>query len=216
MRIMFICRAALLSESHSQAQRKFHLGVKAGLNFSSFKMGYFPSYLSSVRDDGGFFAGLFGEFRISEGFSIQPEGYYIESRSQPAGVLNEEVRHLNIPVLMKWNIGGLSLFAGPQASYLLKARHGIYANVGDFNTTYFDVTDSSYKKIMLSGVAGLEYTFRFGLGFDVRYQLGLNNIAKPGGITVLTMERDNSVKINTIQAGLHFRFGKRSKKSKSK
>ncbi len=213
MRIMFIALTALLCASTVHAQKKFHLGLKAGLNFSSFKMGHYTPYLSSVRDDGGFYAGLFGEFRLTDGFSLQPEAYYIESRAQPGGVLNEEVRHLNVPVLAKWNIGGLSLFAGPQASFLLKARHGIYANSGDFNTTYFDVTDSSYKKLMLSGVAGIEYTFRFGLGFDVRYQLGFNNIAKPDGVTVLTMESDNSVKINSIQAGLHFRFGKRHKKS---
>lgn len=185
--------------------------IKAGINFSKFTIGILPNSLSRTDVDNGFYAGAQLLIPINKTLSLQPEVFYIESRIQNydaalnSFLYKEELKHLSIPLLLKLKIGHLGMFIGPQVSFLLSAN----ITKSSFNNTKVNVTDSSYKKINVAEVFGLEYTFSDRFGVDVRYQVGFSNIRAVNGATALTYEEDQNIKLGGFQTGVYYRFGKK-------
>lgn len=198
----------------SSAQNKVRFGLKAGLNFSHFKASVIAPPLQSISDDNYFYAGGQVEVRFNKRFSLQPEMYYVGSSVQEvvttAGPF-ERLHLIAIPVLAKLHIGKIALYAGPQLDLLMKAEQNYFDVYAQANKTK-NVTDSSYRKAGMSGVAGIEWVFKYRFGVDLRYAFGLSNIASDNGTTILTGVNNQNIKISAIQAGLFFRFGKRPAK----
>jgi hypothetical protein len=209
---------AVFQNSISAQDNSFHVGPKAGINFSMFNVSKFESPVTGIKNDNGFYAGLQFEARLNKKFSLQPEIFYIENSAtdyEGTGaskrVLNSEnLKHISIPILAKLHAGKFGFYVGPQISLLVKATtfdNSIPAEV--------DVTDKSYTKTSWSGVFGIEYVFKHRFGIDARYQLGLSNSRDSDGITALTFPDGQNIKLNGFQTGLFFRFGKKPKKQDS-
>ena len=204
---LFIFPVALFAQ-----ENKIKFGLKAGINFSEFKYSQLPNILGKTQPDNGFYAGGQFVFNLKNNLYLQPEIFYIESRIQDYNtignlVAKEELKHLSVPLLARLRLGHFGLYAGPQLSFRLSAD--LKLNQGDVET---DVTESSYTKTNFSGVVGAEYTFQHRFGLDIRYQQGFSNIRSTNGITPLTDQDGQNIKLSGLQIGLYYRFGRYRKK----
>jgi len=158
----------------SQAQG-IRLGVKAGANLNkisgqSFNDGF----------DLAYHAGIFIEADINKKWGIQPELLWNESTSKPSNFKtvystsasstlntsqNIKLDYLSIPVLLRYNVGGiLSLNAGPQFSILVNQDKTLLQN-----------GQSAFKNGDLAMVLGGQINLKV-LRIYGRYNIGLNNI----------------------------------------
>lgn len=180
-RILMIAAMAVLATS-AFAQIKW--GVKAGINISNVK-----GDDSSMDSRVGPLFGGFAVVGINDKISFQPELLYSSEgatdEASNEGMNAEEtltLDYLNIPLLFKYSLGkGFNLLAGPQIGILLSAEDEIkYSYMGEGETTtdnikeYLDGTNLSFN-------FGGAWQAQSGFGVDVRYNLGLSNIAEEDG-----------------------------------
>jgi hypothetical protein len=134
----------------------------------------------------GFDGGIGAEFCVSKKFSVQAElNYSIQGLilldSTYGGFLNYRKSYLTIPLLAKYYfLPGFSLFAGPQIGYLVSNRLVVH---GSTSETRLDIKHL-LKSTDFYIVAGVEYHFPAGLFVNLRYNLGLTDIAK-GRVLIL-------------------------------
>lgn len=175
------------------ASAQIRFGVKAGANFATLT----GSGADGAKTKTDFNGGVFAHIPLISSLSLQPELLY---SGQGAKATSDGIdftvnqTYLNIPVLVKYHHGsGLYGETGPQMGFLLAA------NVKAGGTSQ-DVK-SSYKSTDFSWAFGLGYMLSFiPAGIDVRYNLGLTNIAA----------QDNSsysVKNSVFQVGVFYVLG---------
>jgi len=162
MKKLLVIVAVLAISASSFAQTTF--GVKAGVNIANLEAsgeGVSMSFDSKT----GVIIGGFAKFHLSEAFALQPELLY----SQGGAKLGDETfkaDYLAIPVMAKYYFGGFNVQAGPQLGFLMTAKAGDEDIKDEMNTTDFGFN------------IGAGYDLEMGLGFDVRYNMGLSNISK--------------------------------------
>lgn len=208
---------AILFSLKVNAQKAiFNFGLKAGFNQPFFKTTK-VSNAQYTSDDNFIYAGVTSDIRFNKQFSLQtdvywhrdPVQYYLQG-SGTGYIIQEQADYISLPVLAKYHLGKIAIFAGPQISFLTKASLPNLVNSSGQRYS-IDATDSSYKKTRYNVVVGLEWAFKYRFGIDVRYMAALGNVASANGRTPLTSGSNPSVKISNIQAGLFFRFGKKYK-----
>lgn len=192
-KLIFAFAVVLFSAAGTQAQTT-KIGLKAGATGSNIN-------ISGIEDEGspdmkiGFYAGILSDIGISESFSVAPELFYSQmgaKESEDGDKSKLDLGYINLPVLLKYKTLGLSVFLGPQISYLISAK-------SKFNSETEDVKDG-YDKTDISGVIGAGYTLMNGFGFDARYQVGLTDIIKESG--------EGKLKNNAIMVGIHYYFSR--------
>lgn len=159
-----------LSMSHSQ---DVGFGVKGGVNLSTLDL---KDPEASYDSRTGYHLGIFLRGRFDK-VAIQPELLlYTQNgdiESSLFGTAQESFSYLTVPVIIKlYPVGGLNLQLGPQFGFLLDGEREYDTFLGSGSqdiTEYYDKTDIS---IALGG----GYDFGFGLGIDVRYNLGIKDI----------------------------------------
>jgi hypothetical protein len=205
-----LCTLLLISSfiQKSSAQNKVRFGIKAGFNFPHFKASVIEPALFEVSDDNYFYAGGQVEVKFNRNFSLQPELFYVGHSVKEGVTAFEQLHQIAIPILAKYHLGKIAFYAGPQLDVLLKAEQHYY-DVRAQGQKVVNVTDSSYAKAGLSAVGGIEWTFKYRFGIDLRYAFGLTNRSAENGISFLTGFKDQRITMNCVQAGLYFRFGKR-------
>lgn len=174
---------ALIAIVSSVSFSQIKYGVKGGLNYANMK--YEMGGVSASADRlMGFEIGGFANYSINDKLSIQPELLFAQYGSDISDLKFKE-NFISIPIMAKYSIGAISILAGPQLGYLLSAE--------------FDGEDAmdGMKKIDAGIAFGAGYELENGLGFDVRYYLGLANIAD---------ESDVTVKNNSIQIAVSYKF----------
>ncbi|MGO4772299.1 porin family protein [Flavobacterium sp. W22_SRS_FK3] len=163
-------------------------GIKGGMNISNW-VGDTEGL--DVKSKIGFNIGGFAEIKLSDKFSIQPELLY---SAQGMKVDNFEVElgdgfystdvkfnlaYLNVPVMFKYYAAEkFNLEAGPQVGFLTSAKLNV--KVDGYGSSDQDVKDN---------FESVDFGLNFGAGYDftehffanVRYNLGLSNIAKTEG-----------------------------------
>jgi hypothetical protein len=157
----------ILLSTTTQAQK---FGLRAGINLSNEKA---SAAGVSVRASSkvGFTVGAFADWEITNAFSIQSELNYSQMGAK-VGSQKETLDYIAIPVLAKFRLGELGIYAGPQASFLVGGRD-------KFEGQTIGVA-SQFKMLDLSAVGGAEYVFAKKLVVSARYQLGLTNISDMG------------------------------------
>ena len=148
-------------------------GLKGGLNLTRLDVEN-PELTYESRS--GYHAGLFMRSRFN-GVGIQPELLLFtqsgEVKSSMFGTAQEHFTYFSIPVMLKfYPIAGLNIQAGPQFGFLLDGERQYENFLGSGSE---DLTDY-YKKSDVSVSVGGGYDFSFGLGIDVRYNLGIKDI----------------------------------------
>jgi hypothetical protein len=192
--------AALLASSLAFAQSKPSVGIRAGVTQSGLKGDAVESLNSlldytngaiETRTRTGAFAGVNVSLPVSSAVSIEPGLYYAQKGYEMQGGLtikgaeflgaNARARltshYIDLPVLVKVNMNGLQVFAGPQVSYLAKSDLRTTAGVLGFNllNEKMDATDQ-FNRIDAGLVGGLGYQFTNGLNLSASYEHGLTRV----------------------------------------
>jgi hypothetical protein len=196
--ILLIATVALSTFSFAQSKTGF--GIRAGVT-SSLMKGDAVDNLQGLLDytggavttsaHTGFFVGGNASIPVSDIVSIEPGLYYTQKGYEMKGELNLKgveflganakatltSSYVDLPVLLKVNLNGLQLFAGPQISYLTKADLKTTAGVLGFNllNKTMDATDQ-FNRWDAAATAGVGYQFANGLNVSARYDYGLSKL----------------------------------------
>lgn len=179
------------------AKAQITYGIKAGPNFSSLRYSGDNSNFSSKV---GFHAGAFVGIPIADHFSVQPEVQYSgegakskESDGEGGTVdVKYNLNYINIPIMAKYTLPvGVFFQTGPQIGFLASAK-------GKASGVSVDIKDG-FKSTNFGWGLGAGYLSSIGVGIDLRYTLGLSNIAKDSG--------GESVKTGNFQVGVFYQLG---------
>jgi len=159
----------------SEAQLKF--GLKAGYNLSTLNYTGIP-HLATKKNQSGFNAGILVSIPLSDYFSLQPEALYsAQGTNYQTGSADGayHYNYINIPFLLKYK-HPIGLFAetGLQISFLLSAKNIVTGESEDIKSKTYS-PDYAW-------VGGMGYKIPdINLSMDIRYNLGLINIAQDAG-----------------------------------
>ena len=202
----------LTAQTSTAKKSNVRFGVKAGFNGSKTSNGFGTdaSLFKSPAIRGTIYAGAFAQLPLAEKLTLQPELVYSPEGSLQEGkignpadnkyvlIFTTKLNYLNIPVMLQYHFNGANGFyleAGPQLGFLLSSKL-VNANPVTGTPSETDLK-SNTKGTNFSLCAGLGYNFKNGFGIGARYVAGLSNIR--------TAAPD--MKVNTIQAGVHYLFG---------
>lgn len=182
------------------AQTKPSFGIRAGLSAATIQ-GDAANSLNSLLDfaDGaittssrnGVFGGAYASIPISELISVEPALYYTQKGYDLKGdyalkgaefiSANARARltthYIDMPVVLKANIKGLQLFAGPQISYLASADLHTTAGVLGFNLLNEKLDAmQQFNQWDAALTAGVGYQFVNGLNITAAYDHGLSRV----------------------------------------
>lgn len=200
MKKQFLLFASLVISVMSFAQMKPSFGVKAGLSSATIKGDAAGSFNNLVDLSGGafttkshtgFYAGAFASLPVSEAVSIEPGVYYSQKGYELNGALSVKgmdflganakavlnSNYIDVPLLLKVNMNGFQVFAGPQVSYLVNADLHTTAGALGFNilNSTMDAT-GQLNRWDAAVTGGLGYQFGNGLTLSAAYDHGLSRI----------------------------------------
>lgn len=183
MRKMILVVIIFTTASSVYAQTIF--GIKMGANIANLRasIGSIGVNLDSKL---GFHGGGFFTIPAAKNFTIQPEFVYSMEGAEFDQTNSKITLYcINLPVMFQYNSSGFIVEAGPQLGFLLSAME--------------DGKDATngYENINIALGFGAAYRLQQGVGFGVRYNLGLTGMAKDES-------QDVSVKSNVIQLGVTF------------
>lgn len=167
----------LSSLAVSFAQTQF--GVKGGLNFANLAVD-----LDEIDDTNlklALTAGGFARMEMSNWLIIQPEVLYTFKGSKyefGETTVRANLNYFDVPVAAVVPLFGspVSIHAGPQLSFLTKARYKYKSSVFG-NDMVVDDSRENYRNIDLGGFFGLGYN-RDRLQFEARLVRGVINVEK--------------------------------------
>jgi hypothetical protein len=176
------CTCVLMAQ---RTDAKF--GIKGGVNISRFKID--PSTNTDART--GYHVGMLTHIHLNRTFALQPELTYSTQGAVYSNGRKDKVNYVNVPVLVQLMIGeGLRLETGPQIGFLASAKRQVNpADVG---------IENMFKKTDFSWSVGTGFLTSSGLGVDVRYNIGINDISKTAA----------DVENRVWQIGLFYQFMK--------
>jgi len=186
--------------SSAAIKPKASFGVRAGLSSASMRgdavnnlndLIDYANGMVTTNSRTGFFAGGFATIPIGGGISIEPGVYYTQKGYELKGSLNLkgveflnanataklQTNYIDIPLLLKVDLGGFQLFAGPQVSYLSNADLVMKAGVLGFNllNKTMDVTEK-FNRWDAAVTGGIGYKFSNGMSITASYDHGLSKV----------------------------------------
>lgn len=193
--ILFVSFTAI-----SFAQSKISYGFRAGVSSADMR-GDAVQSLNDVLDFAdeyittgsrtGFYTGGYVSFPLGNTITVEPGLNYAQKGYQLKGSLNVkgvsilgvnakaklQLNYLEIPLLLKANMGGFQVFAGPQISYLTNADLKVSAGALGFNifSTKMPVT-SQFNRWDAGLTGGVGYQFENGLNLMASYDYGLSKV----------------------------------------
>ncbi len=198
MKKQILLLIAIAATTISFAQKKISVGIKAGISHSGLRgeamnnlqelIDFADGYISTSNRT-GFFAGANVSVPLTNNISIEPGLYYSQKGYALKGELNVKgleflganakaqlnTQYIDLPVLIKANLGGLELFGGPQLSYLAKADLRTTAGALGFNLydKKFDAT-GELNKWDAGLIGGIGYQLSNGINISASYEHGLS------------------------------------------
>ena len=168
---------ALVSFCFSANAQDSKFGATAGYQSATLKVSGGGEDFSS--DASGFFLGVFGQFSVTETFSIQPELQYSSITDE-----GESTGLIIIPLMMKFHVTeNFNLMAGPQFDYLTEQdTEGI-------------------NKLGLGLGLGLGIDISDNISLGARYSFGFDRLDDMGEDV-----GDAAIKVNILQIGLNYSF----------
>ena len=174
MKKLLLLTFILASFSMNAQDSKF--GATAGYQSATLKASGGGEDFSS--DASGFFLGVFGQFSVTETFSIQPELQYSSITDE-----GESTGLIIIPLMMKFHVTeNFNLMAGPQFDYITEDTEGI-------------------NKLGLGLGLGLGVDVSDNISLGARYSFGFDRLDDMGEDV-----GDATIKINILQIGLNYSF----------
>ncbi|MFN2438921.1 MAG: porin family protein [Chitinophagaceae bacterium] len=221
MKKQFVLLATVLVSSVALPQSKSSVTVRGGLSSASIK-GDAVQSLDNLLDytngmitkssNTGVFAGASVSIPLNEMFSFEPAVYYTQKGTELKGELgiknieflgaNAKAKltshYIDIPVVLKANINGFQIFAGPQISYLTKADLKTTAGALGFNlfSNTMDATEQ-FNRWDAGITGGIGYQFPNGFNISASYDHGLTKIDANKNMDAYT---------RSFKVGVGFRF----------
>ncbi len=174
--------------------QKMKFGVKAGLNIASqnITVPTYPGVTYSLENVIGVNLGVYGDFKISNKFSVQPELLFSMQGAKLTTAYGNQsadethsLNYLNIPVMAKYfATEKLSIQVGPQIGFLVSATDKINSNITGLASSSTD-SKADYNSVDFGLNFGLGYDFTENISLTTRYNLGLSEVEKnvPSGMT---------------------------------
>ena len=201
MQKLVITGILVLAMVSVNAQAKFELGLKGGLNLANLSTDVDATYESRT----GYHIGAYTLIKAAN-IGVQPELLFSAqgttySFSQVNQDLQSDLKYLTIPVMLKFYLPlGLNLQAGPQFGFLMSAEgdevtfngQQVQVNSGQ------DISDQ-IKNSDISAVLGAGWDLPFGLNIAARYLIGINDISE---------SEDDDSKNRVFQVSVGFRLFK--------
>ena len=217
---LFLIFSALTLTTHAQ---NVQFGVKAGLGFSELMTSGSPKTIVEGNTQTmryypitTFTGGAFASVLFGKKWSLQPEVVYSlqgatgrpEQDYYVTATEDYRLSYLNVPVLVKYKLP-LAFFVetGPQLGLLLSGKVN-ETLVGSTSTVHYDIK-SQLKSTDLSWAFGLGYCSPFNIGFDVRYNLGLENVNQATSGSSSAPIPAGTLKNSMFQLGAFYIFGKK-------
>ncbi|MDM1407081.1 porin family protein [Myroides sp. DF42-4-2] len=164
------------------------IGAKAGLNVTS------VTNIDESKSKTGFHVGAVAEIFINEKFAVQPEVLYSTQGVKGPYSFKASFDYINVPIMAKYYvIDGLSLQAGPQVGFLVKAEEE--EKISGIKESQ-DIKDYA-KKVDFGLNFGVGYELPMGVFADLRYNLGLSKLDKDG---------EGSSKNSVFQLSVGYKF----------
>lgn len=200
MKKQFLFALSIFISTLSFAQINPSFGVRAGFLSSGIRgeaannldnLLSFSNGMITTNNLTGFFAGGYASIPVTDMISVEPGLYY----SQKGYGLNGSIdvkgigflgasakaklqsQYIDMPVVLKVNVGGLQLFAGPQFSYLMKANLNTTASLLGFNllNSNMDAT-TQFNRWDAAVTGGIGYKFTNGINIIASYDYGLSKL----------------------------------------
>jgi len=170
-------------------------GFEINANISSIVTSNAPDY--NTHHISGFSAGynlnlpVYDPLSIKIGILYSQKGY---AANIPYGNFTQHNHYVDIPVLAKFKKGRLSLYVGPQISYLITSSTSFDSGFSD------DVDHYNYtgKKLFYDAVTGLSFNFDRTIDIHVRYAIDIGGKSINGN-TYIPYYRNQ-----VVQAGIGF------------
>lgn len=183
MKNTFLALAAALLFSQPARAEEVSVGLKTGLNITTFV----GSDSAGAEQKAGLSLGGYVIFPVSKRFKVQAECLYSEKGAVYkyedfyAGEGRIELAYLEIPVLARFDIesgGGAkpAIFFGPSFGIKIKAK-AEYRTIGESSEGSIDHIKTLDPGIVLGGVIDME-TSKGKVSLEARYTLGLTTIAE--------------------------------------
>jgi hypothetical protein len=200
MKKQILLFALVVISSGAFAQSSISGGIRAGISSSSMRgdavdnlhnLLDFTNGAITTSGHTGFFGGANVSIPVSEAISIEPGLYYTQKGYEMKGELglkgveflgaNAKAKlnsyYVDVPVLLKVNLNGFQVFAGPQISYLAKADLKTTAGLLGFNllNKTLDATDQ-FNRWDAAVTGGVGYQFPSGFNISASYDHGLSKV----------------------------------------
>ena len=221
MKIKILLFFAISITTSSFAQVNPTFGIRAGITSAGMRgdainnvkqLLDFSNGMITTSNRTGLYAGGYTNIPLGEVMSIEPGLYYSQKGYEIKGALNYKAldllgigakvqlqsQYIDLPILMKADLNGFQLFAGPQLSYLLQSNLRTTAGVLGFNLLDKKMDASNYFNKWDAGVtAGIGYQLASGLNLTASYDHGLTKVDE---------NRNLSSYNKVVKVGLGYRF----------
>ena len=212
--------ALLLVANAAKAQVKW--GVTTGLSLSQWdgqavnslqSLAAVTKGMAQTSMSPGWFIGANAAIPISERVTIEPGLYYTQKGYRFRGDLevpklnflganvSAQVRshYIDMPVVMRVEVAkGLSLYAGPQISYLAANDLKLGAGLLGINFIHQSIPMTNlFNRWDAAVTGGLAYQFSKGINFNAGYDYGLTRVDKAGAFKSFN---------RVIKIGIGYRF----------
>jgi hypothetical protein len=161
-------------------------GIKGGFNLSNWAGDTRGMNLKPIF---GVNAGVLVQIKLSEKLDIQPEFLYSTQGTKMKNVratisdtyYNGDIKwnlsYINIPILFKYSSDNKSFIeAGPQVGFLTSAKAS--TKLTQYSQTVKQDMKEAFESIDFGFVVGVGFNITPNLLADLRYNIGLSNIAK--------------------------------------
>lgn len=202
MKKIYLLLGAMISiASAATAQTSF--GISAGVVNSNWKGEALQSLNSivdltngyiSTKSKTGFTAGGYATIPVGEKLYVEPGISYTQKGYTMQGNLkidvleflnanasaNVESHYIDVPLVLKAEVAkGLSIYAGPQVSFLAKSNLHVRAGLLGISlyNDKLDITDQ-FKRVDMGLSGGIGYQFANGINFKAGYDHGLGMLDK--------------------------------------
>lgn len=182
------------------AQLKPSFGVRGGVTSANMRgdavnsLGNILDFTNGMITTGSrtsFFAGTYATIPFSDVLSVEPTLYYSQKGYEMKGALDVKglgflganakaklnAQYIDLPVLLKANINGFQVFAGPQVSYLTNADLRTTAGVFGINLLNTKLSAANQFNRWDAGITGgIGYKFINGINVMASYDHGLTRV----------------------------------------
>ena len=185
---------------------QIHIGVKAGLNISDIVVDEPNEDPTNFDTKTGFVVGAYLNYQFNKLFAVQPEVYYSTKGAELKDEYNDltlSLSYIEIPLLIQFTVPLQSssvkpnIFAGPAIGFNMSSKVEYRDNGQTTEEDGKENTESTEFSLVFGGGIGF-LLGRNEIGFDVRYVLGLSNLAKNSG--------DATIKNTAINFNLYYGF----------